>query len=110
MTQKIKSLGKPWKTLVTAGPIPRHLERVEAVAHFRLTTGHDFWVVYLVTNIISTLVDDVRDQERIVLLPEIPDCVFPYPILRHNLNWLGLTTDEACPLCGQARMNGDHRL
>ncbi|GFY24288.1 hypothetical protein TNCV_1013371 [Trichonephila clavipes] len=42
MTQKTKSFGKPWKILVTVGPIPRHLERAEAVARFRLTTGHDF--------------------------------------------------------------------
>ncbi|GFV53807.1 reverse transcriptase [Trichonephila clavipes] len=31
----------------TVGPIPRHLERAEAVARFRLTTGHDFWGVCL---------------------------------------------------------------
>ncbi|GFV15834.1 reverse transcriptase [Trichonephila clavipes] len=47
MAQKTKSLGKPWKTLVTVGPFPRHLERAEAIARFRLTTGHDFWGVYL---------------------------------------------------------------
>ncbi|GFW51362.1 reverse transcriptase [Trichonephila clavipes] len=47
MTQKTKSLGKPWKTLATVGPIPRHLERVEAIARFRLTTEHDFSRVYL---------------------------------------------------------------
>ncbi|GFT85983.1 hypothetical protein TNCV_3256231 [Trichonephila clavipes] len=29
------------------GPIPRHLERVEAVARFRLTTGHSFLEEYL---------------------------------------------------------------
>ncbi|GFX99199.1 reverse transcriptase [Trichonephila clavipes] len=29
------------------GFIPRHLERAEAVALFRLTTGHDFLGVYL---------------------------------------------------------------
>ncbi|GFX84888.1 reverse transcriptase [Trichonephila clavipes] len=29
------------------GPIPRQLERAEAVAHFPLTTGHDFLGVYL---------------------------------------------------------------
>ncbi|GFT84986.1 uncharacterized protein TNCV_2507821 [Trichonephila clavipes] len=42
MTQKTKSFGKPWETLATVGPIPRHLERAEVVARFRLTTGHDF--------------------------------------------------------------------
>ncbi|GFW40024.1 uncharacterized protein TNCV_5117071 [Trichonephila clavipes] len=30
------------------GPIPRHLERVVAVARFRLPTGHDFLEVYLI--------------------------------------------------------------
>ncbi|GFU15776.1 uncharacterized protein TNCV_2367451 [Trichonephila clavipes] len=47
MTQKTKSSGKPWKTLTTVGPIPRHLERAEAVARLHLTTGHDFLGVYL---------------------------------------------------------------
>ncbi|GFX40679.1 hypothetical protein TNCV_1218021 [Trichonephila clavipes] len=38
----------PWETLATVmGPIPRHLERAEAVARFFLTTGHDFLGVYL---------------------------------------------------------------
>ncbi|GFY27333.1 reverse transcriptase [Trichonephila clavipes] len=26
------------------------------------------------------------------------------------LHWLGLAADEACPLCGHARMDGDHLL
>ncbi|GFU34347.1 mariner Mos1 transposase [Trichonephila clavipes] len=26
--------------------VPRHLDRAEAVAHFRLTTRHDFWGIY----------------------------------------------------------------
>ncbi|GFT47085.1 reverse transcriptase [Trichonephila clavipes] len=39
--------GKPWETLATVGPIPWHLERAEAVARFRLATGHDFLGVYL---------------------------------------------------------------
>ncbi|GFW42646.1 reverse transcriptase [Trichonephila clavipes] len=69
MTQKTKCLGKPWETLTTMGPIPRHLERAEAVARFRLTTGHDFLGVYL--------------------------------------HWLGVAANEACPLCGHARMDGD---
>ncbi|GFW45648.1 uncharacterized protein TNCV_3245861 [Trichonephila clavipes] len=47
MTQKTKSFGKPWETLTNVGPIPWHLERAEAVAHLRLTTGHDFLGVYL---------------------------------------------------------------
>ncbi|GFT85164.1 reverse transcriptase [Trichonephila clavipes] len=47
MTQKTKSFGKPWETLATVCPIPRHLERAKAVACFRLTTGHDFLGVYL---------------------------------------------------------------
>ncbi|GFU48868.1 reverse transcriptase [Trichonephila clavipes] len=47
MTPKTKSFGNPWETLATVGPIPKHLERVEAVALFRLTTGHDFLGVYL---------------------------------------------------------------
>ncbi|GFU09531.1 reverse transcriptase [Trichonephila clavipes] len=29
------------------GPFPRHLERAGAVARFCLTTGHNFWGVYL---------------------------------------------------------------
>ncbi|GFY28897.1 hypothetical protein TNCV_4720281 [Trichonephila clavipes] len=32
--------------LATVSPIPRHLERAEADARFRLTTGHDFLGVY----------------------------------------------------------------
>ncbi|GFY14259.1 hypothetical protein TNCV_3614481 [Trichonephila clavipes] len=47
VTQKTKSLGKPWETLATVGLISRHLERAEAVAHLCLTTGHDFLGVYL---------------------------------------------------------------
>ncbi|GFV36675.1 reverse transcriptase [Trichonephila clavipes] len=47
VTQKTKILGKLWETLTTVGPIPRNLERAEAVAHFRLTTGHDFLEVYI---------------------------------------------------------------
>ncbi|GFS81336.1 uncharacterized protein TNCV_1225211 [Trichonephila clavipes] len=47
VTHKTKSLGKPWETLGTVGPIPRHLERDDGVARFRLTTGHDFLGVYL---------------------------------------------------------------
>ncbi|GFW08450.1 reverse transcriptase [Trichonephila clavipes] len=47
MTPKTKSFGKPWETLTTVGPIPRHLERAEAVARFRLTNEHDFSGVYL---------------------------------------------------------------
>ncbi|GFU05471.1 uncharacterized protein TNCV_3291141 [Trichonephila clavipes] len=47
MTQKTTSFGKPWETLATLGPIPRHLERAEAVARFRLTAGHDLLEVYL---------------------------------------------------------------
>ncbi|GFV15859.1 reverse transcriptase [Trichonephila clavipes] len=49
MTQKTNSFGKPWKTLATVSPIPRHLERAEAVVR--------------------------------------------------------LTANEACPLCGHARMD-----
>ncbi|GFX21837.1 reverse transcriptase [Trichonephila clavipes] len=47
VTKETKSLGKPWKTLASVGPIPRHLERAEAVARFRLTTGHHLLGVYL---------------------------------------------------------------
>ncbi|GFV16898.1 reverse transcriptase [Trichonephila clavipes] len=48
MIQKTMSFRKPWETLATVGPIPRHLERAEAIGHFRLTTGHYFWeYVYL---------------------------------------------------------------
>ncbi|GFS83607.1 reverse transcriptase [Trichonephila clavipes] len=42
-----KKKGKPWETGHCAGPIPKHLERAKAVAHFRLSTGHDFLGVYL---------------------------------------------------------------
>ncbi|GFU73833.1 uncharacterized protein TNCV_554611 [Trichonephila clavipes] len=42
VTQKTKSFGKPRETLDAVGPIPRHLEKAEAVDRFRLTTGHDF--------------------------------------------------------------------
>ncbi|GFV39499.1 reverse transcriptase [Trichonephila clavipes] len=71
-TQKTKNFGKPWETLATVGPIPRHLERAEAVARFRLTTGHGYLGMYL--------------------------------------HWLSVATDEACPLCGHARMDGNHLL
>ncbi|GFW98727.1 hypothetical protein TNCV_2759031 [Trichonephila clavipes] len=46
-SRKTKSLGKPREALVTVDPIPRHLGRAEAIARFRLTTGHDFSEVYL---------------------------------------------------------------
>ncbi|GFX38627.1 reverse transcriptase [Trichonephila clavipes] len=39
-TQKTKSLGKPWETFATVDLIPR-------LARFRLTSGHEFWGVYL---------------------------------------------------------------
>ncbi|GFV47263.1 reverse transcriptase [Trichonephila clavipes] len=42
VTQETKSLGNSWETLVTGGPIQRHLERAEAVARFCITSGHDF--------------------------------------------------------------------
>ncbi|GFX30189.1 reverse transcriptase [Trichonephila clavipes] len=41
------NFGKSWETLATVGPISRHLERVNAVARFRLTTGYNFLGVYL---------------------------------------------------------------
>ncbi|GFW81911.1 uncharacterized protein TNCV_2885851 [Trichonephila clavipes] len=47
LTQKNKSLGKPWVTLINGGPIPRYLDRAEVVTRFCLTTGHDFWGIYL---------------------------------------------------------------
>ncbi|GFW57647.1 reverse transcriptase [Trichonephila clavipes] len=47
MAQKTKNFRRPWETLAAVGPIPMDLERAEAVAHFRLTTGHDFLGVYL---------------------------------------------------------------
>ncbi|GFV57729.1 reverse transcriptase [Trichonephila clavipes] len=72
MTQNTKSFGKPWETLANVGPIPRHLERAETVAHFRLTTVHDFLGVYF--------------------------------------HWLGVAANEACPICGHARMDGDDLL
>ncbi|GFW53869.1 reverse transcriptase [Trichonephila clavipes] len=43
MTQKTKSFEKQWETLATVDPIPRHMERTEAVSCFCLTTGHDFF-------------------------------------------------------------------
>ncbi|GFS75243.1 histone-lysine N-methyltransferase SETMAR [Trichonephila clavipes] len=42
-SMKIKHKPRALSTLATVGPIPRHLERIEAVACFRQTTGHDFW-------------------------------------------------------------------
>ncbi|GFV43727.1 reverse transcriptase [Trichonephila clavipes] len=42
-----KSLGKPWETLTTVDPIPRHFQKVEAVARFRLTIRHDSLKEYL---------------------------------------------------------------
>ncbi|GFX67638.1 uncharacterized protein TNCV_3933801 [Trichonephila clavipes] len=46
-TQNTKRHGESWETLAAVGPIPRHLERTEAVGRYRLTTGHDFLGVYL---------------------------------------------------------------
>ncbi|GFU13780.1 reverse transcriptase [Trichonephila clavipes] len=43
----MKSFRKPWTTLATVGPIPRNLERGEAVARFHFTTENDFLGVYL---------------------------------------------------------------
>ncbi|GFW55678.1 uncharacterized protein TNCV_120621 [Trichonephila clavipes] len=72
MTQNTNSFGKPWETLDTVGPIPRHMERAEAVALFRLTTGHDSLGVYLY--------------------------------------WFSVDANEACPICGHARMDSDYLL
>ncbi|GFV47394.1 uncharacterized protein TNCV_4830501 [Trichonephila clavipes] len=47
VTQKDKSLGKSWEILATAGLIPRHLERAEAVSSSHLTTGDDFLGAFL---------------------------------------------------------------
>ncbi|GFV32333.1 reverse transcriptase [Trichonephila clavipes] len=47
VTQKTKSLGKPWETLTTVGPIPRHLEKAEAIARFHQTTVLDLLGVYV---------------------------------------------------------------
>ncbi|GFT63762.1 uncharacterized protein TNCV_423801 [Trichonephila clavipes] len=47
MTQKTTNFGKPWETLVTVVPFPRHLDGAKAVAHFRLTAGDDFLEIYL---------------------------------------------------------------
>ncbi|GFW89340.1 reverse transcriptase [Trichonephila clavipes] len=47
VTQKNKSLGKPWETLSTVDLILTHLERAEAVARVLLTTGHDVLRVHL---------------------------------------------------------------
>ncbi|GFU74909.1 reverse transcriptase [Trichonephila clavipes] len=44
---KTKNLEKSWETLTTAGPIPKHMESVDAVGRFHLTTGHDVLGVYL---------------------------------------------------------------
>ncbi|GFX54915.1 hypothetical protein TNCV_3318321 [Trichonephila clavipes] len=43
VNQKTESLGKPWEILTTGSPIPKHLDRAEPFAHFRLTFGHEFW-------------------------------------------------------------------
>ncbi|GFV95009.1 hypothetical protein TNCV_1030071 [Trichonephila clavipes] len=42
VTLKTKSLGKPWQTLASVGPIPKNLEVAEAIDLFILTIGHDF--------------------------------------------------------------------
>ncbi|GFW25114.1 major facilitator superfamily domain-containing protein 3 [Trichonephila clavipes] len=47
VTQKTKSLVKPWEILATVGPILKHLERAEDVSCFCLTTAHYFLGVYL---------------------------------------------------------------
>ena len=46
-TLKDLSIGKKWESLATAGTIPKHLERAEAVARFRLATGHDYLQAHL---------------------------------------------------------------
>ncbi|GFV15842.1 reverse transcriptase [Trichonephila clavipes] len=47
MTQKTQSLVNPCEASAPVGPIPRHLERTEDLSSFCLTTGHDFFRVYL---------------------------------------------------------------
>ncbi|GFU41964.1 hydroxysteroid dehydrogenase-like protein 1 [Trichonephila clavipes] len=37
--QNTESYGKPWETIATGGPIPRHLEKAEAIARFRITSA-----------------------------------------------------------------------
>ncbi|GFT42186.1 uncharacterized protein TNCV_1008611 [Trichonephila clavipes] len=71
LTQNTKILGKPWEILATLGPILRHLERVEAVVRFYLTTGHDFLGVYFhwlgllqCTGLDEPLTDDIVSQYR----------------------------------------------
>jgi hypothetical protein len=46
-TLKLQSIGKRWEGLATEGPIPANLERAEAVARFRLLTGHDYLQAHL---------------------------------------------------------------
>ncbi|GFV79412.1 transposable element Tcb2 transposase [Trichonephila clavipes] len=43
----VKSIGKPWEIPASVVPITRRLERAGAVARFCLTTGYDFWEIYL---------------------------------------------------------------
>ncbi|GFX74552.1 hypothetical protein TNCV_3214391 [Trichonephila clavipes] len=49
--KKTKSFGKPWESLATMSPIPRYLERAEAVVRFRLITEHDFLGIYFHTGL-----------------------------------------------------------
>ena len=44
---KDQSKGKRWECLASVGVIPSHLERAEAVARFRLATGHDYLQAHL---------------------------------------------------------------
>ncbi|GFY02433.1 reverse transcriptase [Trichonephila clavipes] len=43
LTQETKSLGHPWATLATVGPIQRHLERAEACSAFTLPPDMTSW-------------------------------------------------------------------
>ncbi|GFV31949.1 hypothetical protein TNCV_3839741 [Trichonephila clavipes] len=55
MTQNTKSLGKPWETLTSMGPISRPLERAEAIARFCLATRNEFWDIENASNFQQSL-------------------------------------------------------
>ncbi|GFV85176.1 reverse transcriptase [Trichonephila clavipes] len=90
MTQKAKSLGKPWETLMTEGPLPQRLETAEAVARFRLTTGHDFWGVYS-----TGLAGLLRRPAHSAVMPERMATICPYALDSMNTRLPILSVWEA---------------
>ncbi|GFY18691.1 uncharacterized protein TNCV_2399151 [Trichonephila clavipes] len=92
VTQNPKSLGKPRETLASVGTIPRHLERVEAVARFRLTTENDFlgvfrhWLGQAADEVFPLCGHTRKDGNHLLQCTELDD----YPTSSIGTGWLGV--------------------